>query len=151
MCWPASAAGSTSSRPANCERVLAAGGEPGKIVFSGVGKTAEEMRQALDAGILCFNVESESELQRLDRMAGQAGRNDAQRTAAVHASPDKSKPFIVFGTVLPWIGSKWRDIPSEDGLAFKAAVDLQASDWCCLFVKSLVTMNCLSPAISIKS
>jgi len=44
------------------ERVLAAGGEAGKIVFSGVGKTATEMRRALDAGIRCFNVESEAEL-----------------------------------------------------------------------------------------
>ena len=51
-------------------RVLAAGGDPRKIVFSGVGKTAEEMRQALAAGILCFNVESESELARLEARRG---------------------------------------------------------------------------------
>ena len=42
-------------------RVLAAGGDPQKIVFSGVGKTADEMRAALNAGIFCFNVESASE------------------------------------------------------------------------------------------
>ena len=51
-------------------RVIAAGGDPGKTVFSGVGKTEREMRDALAAGILCFNVESESELLRLERIAG---------------------------------------------------------------------------------
>ena len=54
-------------------RVLAAGGDPRKTVFSGVGKTADEMRQALAAGILCFNVESEGELERLDAVAARAG------------------------------------------------------------------------------
>ncbi len=51
------------------QRVLAAGGDPGKVVFSGVGKTADEMRLALDCGILCFNVESEAELLRLNEVA----------------------------------------------------------------------------------
>ncbi len=55
-------------------RVLAAGGDPGKVVFSGVGKTVEEMQAALNAGILCFNVESVSELHRLNRVAGEAGK-----------------------------------------------------------------------------
>src|SRR3954471_21263804 len=45
-------------------RVIAAGGDASKVVFSGVGKTEAEIRQALDAGILCFNVESEGELAR---------------------------------------------------------------------------------------
>ncbi|MES2365822.1 MAG: diaminopimelate decarboxylase [Pseudomonadota bacterium] len=52
------------------QRVLAAGGDPGKVVFSGVGKTAAEMRLALDNEILCFNVESEAELLRLNEIAG---------------------------------------------------------------------------------
>jgi diaminopimelate decarboxylase len=56
------------------QRVLAAGGEPGKIVFSGVGKRADELHTALQAGIRCFNVESVPELERLDRVAGEAGR-----------------------------------------------------------------------------
>jgi diaminopimelate decarboxylase len=55
-------------------RVLAAGGDPGKVVFSGVGKTVPEMQAALNAGILCFNVESVSELHRLNRVAGEAGK-----------------------------------------------------------------------------
>ena len=54
-------------------RVIAAGGDPGKVVFSGVGKSETEIRQALTAGILCFNVESASELVRLDRVAGEMG------------------------------------------------------------------------------
>jgi diaminopimelate decarboxylase len=55
------------------QRVLAAGGEPEKVVFSGVGKSEQEIRAALAAGILCFNVESESELTRIDRIAGELG------------------------------------------------------------------------------
>jgi diaminopimelate decarboxylase len=51
-------------------RVLAAGADPGKVVFSGVGKTVSEMRDALTAGVRCFNVESESELVRLNAVAG---------------------------------------------------------------------------------
>ncbi|TKB51081.1 diaminopimelate decarboxylase [Ferrimonas sediminicola] len=50
-------------------RVLQAGGDPTKVVFSGVGKSADEMRQALTAGIHCFNVESEAELERLNLVA----------------------------------------------------------------------------------
>lgn len=56
------------------ERVLKAGGEPGKIVFSGVGKRADEMRRALEVGIRCFNVESEAELELLDEVAGELGK-----------------------------------------------------------------------------
>jgi diaminopimelate decarboxylase len=55
-------------------RVIAAGGDPGKVVFSGVGKSAPEIRQALEAGILCFNVESASELGRIERIAAETGR-----------------------------------------------------------------------------
>jgi len=55
------------------ERVLAAGGDAGKVVFSGVGKRADEMRRALEVGIRCFNVESAPELERLDQVAGKMG------------------------------------------------------------------------------
>ena len=55
------------------ERVLAAGGEAAKTVFSGVGKRADEMERALEAGIRCFNVESAAELDRLDAVAGALG------------------------------------------------------------------------------
>ena len=78
-------------------RVLAAGGEPGKIVFSGVGKTAEEMRAALAAGIHCFNVESESELHRLNRVAGETGKT-APISLRVNPNVDaKTHPYISTG------------------------------------------------------
>ena len=50
-------------------RVIAAGGDPSKVIFSGVGKTRAEMQQALRAGIACFNVESEAELEVLSEVA----------------------------------------------------------------------------------
>ena len=55
------------------ERVIAAGGDPAKIVFSGVGKTAPEMRRGLELGIKCFNIESEAELHVLAEIVGDAG------------------------------------------------------------------------------
>ena len=55
-------------------RVIAAGGDPSKVVFSGVGKTETEMRDALNAGIFCFNVESASELVRLNAVAASMGK-----------------------------------------------------------------------------
>jgi diaminopimelate decarboxylase len=54
-------------------RVLAAGGKPDRVIFSGVGKSEAEMRAALEAGIRCFNVESEPELERLDAVARSMG------------------------------------------------------------------------------
>ncbi len=78
-------------------RVLAAGGDPGKVVFSCVGKTVTEMRAALTAGILCFNVESESELHRLDRVAGEMGK---RAPVSFRVNPDvdpKTHPYISTG------------------------------------------------------
>jgi diaminopimelate decarboxylase len=78
-------------------RVIAAGGDPGKVVFSGIGKTAAEMRQALDAGILCFNIESESELERLNRVAGEMGK---VAPISLRVNPDvdaKTHPYISTG------------------------------------------------------
>ena len=56
------------------ERVLKAGGDPVKVVFSGVAKQAHEMARALEVGIKCFNVESRPELERLNRVAGELGK-----------------------------------------------------------------------------
>ncbi|WP_336273437.1 diaminopimelate decarboxylase [Vreelandella indica] len=56
------------------ERVLKAGGDPAKVVFSGVAKQAHEMARALEVGIKCFNVESRPELERLNRVAGELGK-----------------------------------------------------------------------------
>jgi len=78
-------------------RVLAAGGDPRKIVFSGVGKTATEMRAALQAGILCFNVESAPELELLNRMAGELG---VIAPVSLRVNPDvdaKTHPYIATG------------------------------------------------------
>ena len=78
-------------------RVLAAGGEPGKIVFSGVGKTADEMRAALEAGIFCFNVESSAELQRLNEVAASMGKV-APVSLRVNPNVDaKTHPYISTG------------------------------------------------------
>ncbi len=78
-------------------RVIAAGGDPGKVVFSGVGKSREEMRQALAAGIYCFNVESASELEHLNTMAGEMGK---RAPIALRVNPDvdpKTHPYISTG------------------------------------------------------
>ena len=78
-------------------RVLAAGGDAQKIVFSGVGKTAEEMRAALNAGIFCFNVESSSELKRLNEVAKSMGKI-APVSLRVNPNVDaKTHPYISTG------------------------------------------------------
>ncbi|UCV08184.1 diaminopimelate decarboxylase [Dechloromonas denitrificans] len=79
------------------QRVLAAGADPQKIVFSGVGKTADEMKQALEAGIFCFNVESAPELERLNEAAGQLGKK-APVSLRVNPNVDpKTHPYISTG------------------------------------------------------
>jgi diaminopimelate decarboxylase len=79
------------------ERVLRAGGSADKIVFSGVGKTAVEMRRALDAGIRCFNVESQAELLLLEQVAAEKG---VQAPVSLRVNPDvdaKTHPYISTG------------------------------------------------------
>ncbi len=79
------------------ERVIAAGGDPGKVIFSGVGKTRHEMRQALQAGIQCFNVESEAELEVLSEVAVAAGTT-APVSIRVNPNVDpKTHPYISTG------------------------------------------------------
>lgn len=79
------------------ERVLAAGGDPAKVIFSGVGKRGDEIRRALEVGIRCFNVESEPELRRIDRIAGELG---VRAPVALRVNPDvdaRSHPYISTG------------------------------------------------------
>ncbi|HEB81419.1 MAG TPA: diaminopimelate decarboxylase [Gammaproteobacteria bacterium] len=79
------------------ERVLKAGGEAGKIVFSGVGKTRDEMRRALEAGIRCFNVESQAELVQLAAVAADMG---VVAPVSLRVNPDvdaKTHPYISTG------------------------------------------------------
>ncbi len=78
-------------------RVIAAGGDPAKVVFSGVGKTEAEMRSALEAGIFCFNVESSSELIRLNDVAGSM-QKIAPVSLRVNPNVDaKTHPYISTG------------------------------------------------------
>ncbi|MGB4912579.1 MAG: diaminopimelate decarboxylase [Candidatus Dechloromonas phosphoritropha] len=78
-------------------RALAAGADPRKVVFSGVGKTAAEMKMALDAGIFCFNVESAPELERLNEIAGQCEKR-APVSLRVNPNVDpKTHPYISTG------------------------------------------------------
>ncbi len=79
------------------ERVLRAGGDPRKVVFSGVGKQPAEMARALAAGIFCFNVESIAELSALDRVAGELGR---VAPVSLRINPDvnaHTHPYIATG------------------------------------------------------
>jgi diaminopimelate decarboxylase len=78
-------------------RVLAAGGDARKILFSGVGKTQDEIAQALEAGILCLNLESEGELQRVAQVAARLGK---RAPVAFRVNPDvdaKTHPYISTG------------------------------------------------------
>jgi diaminopimelate decarboxylase len=78
-------------------RVLAAGGDPRKVIFSGVGKTVDEMRLALSHDILCFNVESIPELHRLNQVAGEMGKV-APVSLRVNPNVDaKTHPYIATG------------------------------------------------------
>ncbi len=78
-------------------RVLAAGGDPARVVFSGVGKSAAEMAAALRAGIHCFNVESGAELERLDAVAGEL---HLRAPVSLRVNPDidaGTHPYIATG------------------------------------------------------
>ena len=79
------------------ERVLAAGGQPERIVFSGVGKTRDDMRRALEVGVHCFNVESTDELERLQQVAAELG---AVAPVSLRVNPDVdagTHPYISTG------------------------------------------------------
>ncbi|WP_373820293.1 diaminopimelate decarboxylase [Glaesserella sp.] len=79
------------------ERVLAAGGDPSKVVFSGVAKSHTEISRALEVGIRCFNVESISELKRINDVAGQLGKI---APISLRVNPDvdaKTHPYISTG------------------------------------------------------
>ena len=91
-------------------RVLAAGADPAKVVFSGVGKNQTEMEAALAAGILCFNVESDAELETLNAVAGRLGKT---APVSFRVNPDvdpRTHPYISTGLK-----------ESKFGVAFAAA------------------------------
>ncbi len=94
------------------ERVLRAGGDPARVVFSGVGKRADEMRRALEAGIRCFNVESEAELLRLNDVAGEAG---IPAPVSMRVNPDvdaRTHPYISTGLKENKFGVDIREAPA---------------------------------------
>jgi diaminopimelate decarboxylase len=101
-------------------RVLAAGGDPSRVVFSGVGKRADEIRAALDAGILCFNVESEAELTLIDAIARSEGK---RAPVSLRINPDvdaETHPYVATGLQTSKFG-----IPRSRALAtYRRARDL---------------------------
>jgi diaminopimelate decarboxylase len=102
------------------ERVLAAGGDPARVIFSGVGKRADEIRRALEVGIRCFNVESEPELLRIDQVAGDLG---VTAPVSLRVNPDvdaRTHPYIATGLKENKFGI---DIQTAD-VAYRRAADL---------------------------
>ena len=95
------------------ERVLRAGGDANKIVFSGVGKTAEEMARGLEVGIRCFNVESRAELQLLEQVAAEKG---VQAPVSIRVNPD------VDAQTHPYISTGLKD--NKFGIAIEEALDV---------------------------
>jgi diaminopimelate decarboxylase len=94
-------------------RVIASGGDPGKVIFSGVGKSAAEMRCALRSGILCFNVESSAELGRLAAIAADMGK---RAPVSFRVNPD------VDARTHPYISTGLKE--NKFGVEFDAALEL---------------------------
>lgn len=92
------------------ERVLAAKGDPAKIVFSGVGKKSAEIKRALDVGIRCFNIESEAELLRVNHVARDMGKI---APISIRVNPD------VDAQTHPYISTGLRD--NKFGIAYEEA------------------------------
>ena len=90
-------------------RVLAAGGDPAKVVFSGVGKSEDEIKSALQAGVLSINLESAQELERVDRIAASMGR---RAPVAFRVNPDvdaQTHPYISTGLKQSKFGVAYAD------------------------------------------
>ncbi|HEY5764270.1 MAG TPA: diaminopimelate decarboxylase [Rhodocyclaceae bacterium] len=89
-------------------RVIAAGADPGKVIFSGVGKRSDEIEAAIMAGIGCFNVESEPELSRIDEIATRLGK---KAPISLRVNPDvdpKTHPYISTGLRENKFGVDWQ-------------------------------------------
>ena len=99
------------------ERVLCAGGDPARVVFSGVGKGAGEIRRALEVGIKCFNVESEPELARLDEIAREMS---VTAPVSIRVNPDidpDTHPYIATGLKENKFGIDYEQAPGIYRLA----------------------------------
>ncbi|PSF12295.1 diaminopimelate decarboxylase [Marinobacter fuscus] len=111
------------------ERVLRAGGDASRVVFSGVGKQEWEMKRALEAGVRCFNVESDTELDRLNKVAGELG---VKAPVSLRVNPDVdagTHPYISTGLKENKFGI---DINEAPGIYARAAslpnLDVQGVD-----------------------
>jgi diaminopimelate decarboxylase len=103
------------------QRVIAAGGDPARVVFSGVAKTREDMAAALKAGILCFNLESAAELETLNEVAQQCGQT---ARISVRVNPDvdaRTHPYISTGLRENKFGIEM----DEAGRVYKRAAELE--------------------------
>jgi len=111
-------------------RALAAGADPRKIVFSGVGKSEQEIAAALDAGILCFNVESAPELERVARIAGARG---LRAPVSLRVNPDvdaRTHPYISTGLKENKFGVPYADaLPLYRAAAASAHLDAAGLDF----------------------
>ena len=106
------------------ERVLKAGGDPSRVVFSGVGKTPQEMKRALEVGVHCFNVESEAELHRLSQVASEL---NLSARVSLRVNPDvdaKTHPYISTGLKENKFGIDITEAPR----VYQTAVSLPAID-----------------------
>lgn len=128
------------------ERVLAAGGDAKKVIFSGVGKQRQEIERALSVGIACFNVESIAELQRIDQIAAEMG---LIANVALRINPEvdvKTHPYIATGLQENKFG-----IASGDALAaFQTAKRLahcKLMGIACHIGSQLLELNALQTAI----
>ena len=110
------------------ERVIYAGGDPQKIVFSGVGKTASEIEAALKANILCFNVESRSELLRIEEVAKKI---NIKAPISIRVNPD------VDAKTHPYISTGLKD--NKFGVDFNQALTLylEAKSMSCIEIKGI--------------
>lgn len=128
------------------ERVLAAGGDPAKVVFSGVGKTAAEMTRALEVGVHCFNVESEAELDLLNQVAAGLGR---RAKISLRVNPDvdpKTHPYISTGLKENKFGIDIRQAPAVYGrAAAMAGIEIAGVD--CHIGSQLTQLEPYSDAI----
>jgi len=111
------------------ERVIAAGGDPAKTVFSGVGKSALEMEAGLACGIRCFNVESAAELEVLNAVAGRVGR---RAPISIRVNPDvdpKTHPYIATGLKESKFGVAYNEAAALYAHAARLAhIDVQGLD-----------------------
>lgn len=95
------------------ERVIAAGGDTSKVIFSGLGKTEAEIEQALQLGIYCFNIESGAELDRIDRIAQRLGK---KAPISVRVNPD------VNTDTHPYISTGQKE--NKFGISYEQAIDI---------------------------